>query len=407
MFLTFWQRPRPRGAGRSGVPPAPDRSSQAAGGMPVLPVSRMSTFPAGVFAVLFLLCAGCGAEVPASAPAEKPRPKAATTGAPPAAPAKGVELVWPTPNHAYLEGRGIEAFIQPTVSGEVTSGLFGSVRSGGRQFHEGLDLFPLERDRRGEPADTVVAALAGVVRHVSTTPGASSYGRYIVLEHPEQSPAVYTLYAHLERVAPGIVPGLKVAAGTPLALMGHSSGGYTIPKERAHLHFEVGLRMTDDFQAWYKRRGFGSPNEQGLYNGMNLMGIDPLEMFARFRAGGLKGLDQIFRELPAALTLRIAHPGEPDFIRRYPSLLANRDAVSPAAGAGWEIDFSVTGLPLRWRRLDAPSLAGWKRDEVRMLAVNQELLAANRGRKLVETSRGAAAPAADLRTVLEQLFDWR
>ncbi len=363
-------------------------------------------FAATLLAAFFLVGVGCEAEAPAAAAAKTARPDARSEKSRAEAP-RSVELVWPTPNHAYLEGRGIETFIQPTVSGEVTSGLFGSVRSGGRQFHEGLDLFPLERNRRGEPADTVVAALAGVVRHVSPRPGTSSYGRYVVLEHPEQSPPVYTLYAHLESVAPGVAPGAKVAAGTPLGLMGHSAGGYTIPKDRAHLHFEVGLRMTDAFQAWYKRRGFGSPNEHGLYNGMNLMGVDPLEMFARYRAGGLTSLDQIFRELPAAVTLRIAHPGEPDFIRRYPSLLAGRDAISPAAGAGWEIDFGVTGVPLRWRRLDSASLMGWKRDEVRILVVNQELLAANRARKLVETSRGTTVPAADLRTVLEQVFDWR
>lgn len=363
-------------------------------------------FPAALLSAFFLAGAGCEAEAPAAAAAKTARPDAGAEKSRAAAP-RGVELVWPTPNHAYLEGRGIEAFIQPTVSGEVTSGLFGSVRSGGRQFHEGLDLFPIERNRRGEPADTVVAALTGVVRHVSSRPGASSYGRYVVLEHPEQSPPVYTLYAHLESVAPGVAPGAKVAAGAPLGLMGHSAGGYTIPKDRAHLHFEVGLRMTDAFQAWYKRRGFGSPNEHGLYNGMNLMGVDPLEVFARYRAGGLTSLDQIFRELPAAVTLRIAHPGAPDFIRRYPSLLADRDAVSASGGAGWEIDFSVTGVPLRWRRLDSAGLMGWKRDEVRILAVNQELLAANRARKLVETRRGTMVPAADLRTVLEQVFDWR
>jgi hypothetical protein len=67
----------------------------------------------------------------------------------------------------------------------------------------------------------------------------------------------------------------------------------------------------------------------------------------------------------------------------------------------------VTGVPLRWRRLDGFSLAGWKRDEVRILTVDQELLGANRGRKLVETRRGVLVPGADLRTVLEQVFDWR
>ncbi len=55
-------------------------------------------------------------------------------------------LAWPTPNPAWAQGRPLEAYIQPTASGEINSGLFGGTRSGGRQFHEGIDLKPISRD---------------------------------------------------------------------------------------------------------------------------------------------------------------------------------------------------------------------------------------------------------------------
>lgn len=368
-------------------------------------------FGSGVAWWVSLVLAGAttGCDGDASAAKGSSPPEASAAARKPAPPPP-VELVWPTPNKAYAEGRGLEACIQPTVSGLVTSGLFGSVRSGGAQFHEGLDLFPLEHDRKGEAVDAVGAAMAGVVRHVNTRAGASSYGRYVVLEHPAQSPAVYTLYAHLAEIAPGIAPGVEVKAGGLLGMMGRSAGGYTIPKDRAHLHFEIGVKMTESFAAWYKRRGFGSPNEQGLYNGMNLMGLDPLDFFARRRAGGLRALDEVFRELPAAVTLRIAHPGTPDYIRRYPSLTqagsaSETDAITTAGG--WEIDFSVTGVPVRWRRLDAGEFTGWKSGEVRILSADKALLAQNRARKLVQTRRGVDVPGDDLRTVLEQVFAWR
>lgn len=326
---------------------------------------------------------------------------------PPPPPPK-VRVVWPTPNPAFAQGRELASYVQPTVSGLVTSGLFGSVRSGGRQFHEGLDLLPVERDRSGEALDGVFAALAGVVRHVSAREGASSYGRYVVLEHLEESPPVYTLYAHLADIAPAVAPGASLSAGARVGRMGRSAGGYTIPKERAHLHFEIGLRMTDAFQTWYARRGFGSANTQGLYNGMNLMGVDPMDLFERDRAGSLAHLDQIFRELPAGLTLRIAHPAEPNFIKRYPSL-RNDSSLGPAATAspngGWEIDVSATGVPVRWRGIGPAELVGWKRNEVRILKVDTELLAANRGRDLVKKRRGADVPGDDLQTMLELVFD--
>lgn len=351
-----------------------------------------------------LALAGCGGDGDAR-PAGGASAVAAARPAPP--PRRPVPLVWPTPNRAYGDGRPISDYVQPTVSGEVTSGLFGSVRSGGRQFHEGLDLFPLERDAKGEALDPVFAALRGVVRHVSDRAGASSYGRYVVLEHPEQSPPVYTLYAHLADIAPGVVPGATLAGGATLGRMGRSAGGYAIPKDRAHLHFEIGLRVADPlrFQAWYDKRGFGSRNEHGAYNGMNLMGMDPLAFFARRSAGGLFALDEIFREVPAALTLRIAHAAEPEFLRRHPSLRVS-DAGGAARG-GWEIDFTATGVPARWRGLAATETAGWKRDEVRILSTDTASLAANRGRDLVKTVKGRPTPDDDLRTVLEQIFGWK
>ncbi len=113
-----------------------------------------------------------------------------------------LDLGWPTPNPAWADGKGIEAFIQPTVSGDPQSGCFGCVRDNGFQFHEGLDLKPVARDRRGEPEDEVFAVLPGIVRHVNLRPGESSYGRYIVVEHTGVTPSVYSLYAHLARVMP-------------------------------------------------------------------------------------------------------------------------------------------------------------------------------------------------------------
>ncbi len=334
-----------------------------------------------------------GSPSPVVSPASPSKPK------PPAQ----LALVWPVPNRAYLEGAPFEAFVQPTESGLIESGLYGSTRSGGRQFHEGLDLFPIKRDARGEAADDVFAALAGVVRHVSTRAGASSYGRYVVLEHPEQSPAVYTLYSHLADIDPEVRPGAAVRAGARLGLMGRSAGGYTIPRERAHLHFEIGVRVTDDFQAWYDGRKFGNKNEHGLYNGMNLMGLDPLDFFDRHKAGALRSLDEVFRETQAAVTLRIAHLGEPDFVTRYPSLAKRAIGLR----GGWEIDFSATAVPLHWREISPGEFIGWKPNEARILSVDQALLDANRGRDLVRTLRGRPVPGRDLRTVLEQLFGWR
>jgi murein DD-endopeptidase MepM/ murein hydrolase activator NlpD len=317
-------------------------------------------------------------------------------------PLRALELVWPTPNLAFREGRRIEHYVQPTVSGETSSGLFGCVRSGGAQFHEGLDLFPVSRDARGEATDRIFAALSGVVAYINTRAGESSYGRYIVLEHPEVTPAVYTLYAHLRAVEPGLKRGGRVTLGQVIGTMGRSAGGYSIPKDRAHLHFEIGLRTTNSFQAWYNHRKFGNPNQHGVWNGMNLIGFDPLDFYRMFQEHRVESVAEYFKRMPTAVRLRIACRQAPDFVSRYPTLV---DGAVPADGrAGWEIRFNATGLPFAWRPLAPADVAGYKPNVVRIMDVDTGVTRSCRCRSLVVTRRGRAEPGKDLETVLQQLF---
>lgn len=311
-----------------------------------------------------------------------------------------VEIAFPTANPSWTRGR-LADFVQPTVSGNAESGLFGCVRSGGRQFHEGLDLKPLARDRAGEPTDAVFAAMDGIVRHLNLSPGQSSYGRYLVLEHPDATPAVYTLYAHLARVSAGIQPGARVRRGATIATMGRSAAGYAIPKERAHLHFEIGLRLTDDFQSWFAQGRFGSANAHGAYNGMNLMGLDPLDFLRDWHARRVNGFQDYLAQQPTAVRLRIATSRVPDFITRYPSLL--REPVRGVVG-GWEIECTVTGLPVRWTPLTPAQVAGMKRHEVRLLQADRAALGAARCRDLVVTRGRTTTPGEDLRTMLSLVF---
>jgi peptidoglycan LD-endopeptidase LytH len=316
-----------------------------------------------------------------------------------------IELVWPTPNKAYVEGKGIEAYVQPTVSGEPTSGLFGCVRSNGAQFHEGVDMKPVSRDRQGEPTDDVFAAMTGIVRHINLRAGESSYGRYVVIEHPDLRPAVYTLYAHLSAVKPGLKPGDAVTIGQVIATMGRSSGGYVIPKDRAHLHFEIGLVMTRQFQSWYGWKEFGSPNEQGIYNGMNLMGINALDFLDQFRARRVNNFAEYFVQLPAVATVRIATRRTPDFVQRYPELLT---AEIPLAGvAGWQVKVNATGLPFAWTPLSATDVIGFKAEEVRLSDVDAQALKAFRCKSIAVHRKGVYAPGKDLDTMLQLVFGLR
>ena len=314
-------------------------------------------------------------------------------------------LVWPTPSTAWAERQPPSQWLQHAGSGDPATGGFGSVRSGGAKFHEGIDIRPVARDRSGEPLDSVFAAMAGVVRHISSSAGSSGYGRYVVLEHPTMAPAVYTLYAHLARIAPGVREGTTVTAGQVLGTMGHSSGGYMIPAARAHLHFEIGLAVTRDFQAWYDRRKMGNRNDHSMWNGMNLVGVDPIAFYNEWRAGRLATGHDFFARLEPAVRVRIATYRTPDFVTRYPSLLTKPLPFGPVAG--WEVRFNWTGLPFAWTPLTIAEVTGLPANKPQVIEVNAEIQRRERSKTLAVARQGTWVVGKDLEIVLGQLFGLR
>ncbi|MDX1530093.1 MAG: M23 family metallopeptidase, partial [Rhodothermales bacterium] len=208
----------------------------------------------------------------------------------PKAPALALRL--PTANDALL--RGDEgAFYQAldrTIPGlrphGWEGGRYGFVRSPARtraglifsQLHEGLDIRPLRRDRQGEPLDTVYAVADGTVAYVNQRPGASSYGRYVVVRHRWDASPVYSLYAHLSEAV--VDSGAVVEQGAPLGRMGWTGRGTA--RHRAHVHFEIGLLLNRHFQRWFDAY-YGSRNWHGLYFGRNLMGVNPAALYEALR----------------------------------------------------------------------------------------------------------------------------
>ncbi|MBI5771116.1 MAG: M23 family metallopeptidase [Verrucomicrobia bacterium] len=319
-----------------------------------------------------------------------------------AASGERVEIVFPTANPAWAAGKPFSEFIQHAGSGDPASGLFGGVRNGGRQFHEGIDIRATARDKRGEALDSAMAAMDGVVRYICAAAGGSSYGRYIVLEHPGQVPAVYTLYAHLAQIAPGLRVGNPVPRGQVIGTMGHSSGGYMIPKDRAHVHFEIGVAVTKDFGLWYDRRRFGSRNEHGMWNGMNLLGIDPLDFLNQWRLRRVDNFQEYFSRLPTVVRLRIATKRVPDFTARYPGLLTK--PVPLGGVAGWEIRFNWTGVPFSWTPLTALEVMALTPDVPVIVEVNAEIEQRERSKSLAVARRGGVwGVGKDLEMVLQQL----
>lgn len=260
---------------------------------------------------------------------------------------------FPTQNRAILDGHPEEfyMYVERDFEGQKTrpweGGQFGFVRGPRRTpegvvfttLHEGVDIRPLKRDPDGTPLDDVVAAAPGRVVHVSKEAGASNYGRYIVVEHRIGSSPFYTLYAHLASTS--VVPGQDVRQGEPLGRLGYSGAG--IDRPRAHVHFEIDLLLSENFEAWYDAHFAGTPNKHGIYNGMNLTGADPAAILLASAQSPDFQITKYLTHLEPVFKLAIPNSPDLSLLRDYPWLVPDGEMANPPA---WTISFTGTGFPV-------------------------------------------------------------
>ena len=113
--------------------------------------------------------------------------------------------------------------------------MFGDPRGGGTRAHGAQDIMA----PRGTP---VVAAAAGTVEKIFE----SGAGGHTVYVRSDDGTRIY-YYAHLDRYAPGLAEGQRVAAGAPIGTVGFT--GNASP-DGPHLHFEV--KRMNAGERWYE-----------------------------------------------------------------------------------------------------------------------------------------------------------
>lgn len=265
-----------------------------------------------------------------------------------------LNLALPTDNRSLVTGENaafyqvIERNVHGVVSFPWQGGQYGFVRdpvetAAGTvytRFHEGMDIRPMHRDAKGEPLDEVRAIAAGKVVYASRAAGASNYGRYVVVEHHWGGCPYYSLYAHLSTIA--VEAGQELRQGEKLAIMGHTGSG--INRARAHVHVELNLLLNDQFEGWHRTAFKNEENRHGIYNGLNLAGLDLPRFILALRGNpsltlpAFLGREEVF--------YKVIVPNSPNFQlpRRYPWMIEHQPNEKLAS---WEISFSRSGLPLR------------------------------------------------------------
>lgn len=274
-----------------------------------------------------------------------------------ALPAKGepLNLILPTSNTALLTGDGpsfyqyTDRYFDGVRSRPWEGGQYGFVRNPKHtsegliytRFHEGVDIKPVYRDRNGEPLDTVRAIDDGFVVYVNNVESRSSYGKYVVVEHWWSGSPFYSLYAHLNAVH--VREGQRVFQADRLGRMGYTGRG--IDRRRSHLHFEINIMLNEGFDEWHGAH-YRSTNWHGVFNGINLAGLDVADLYESMHREPTLTIDQFIMSQPTAFTIAIPNEGPLDLTYRYGWLESSRYPYQGEAGS-WEISFTASGFPIR------------------------------------------------------------
>ncbi len=312
--------------------------------------------------------------------------------------AQPVSLVFPTDNDALLRGGGPEFYMYTNRTFEGVrskpwqGGQYGFVRNEERtpagivftRFHEGVDIRPLYRDARGEPLDEVRAADGGRVVYVNHNPRQSAYGIYVVVEHLWQDSPYYTLYGHLAHAV--VREGQSVARGGKLGRLGYTGTG--INQERAHVHFEVNLLLSNRFDAWLRAWQPRSNNPHGLFHGLNLAGADVSRLYLALAEESDVQVGEVIQREPVAWKALVPGGFIPELVQRYPWLTQERLSQPPSA---WMVHVSSAGLPLRFepveQQVTAPVLV-YIADPVRKNRYSTNSMLKRTGDAFVFTDKG-------------------
>ena len=265
-----------------------------------------------------------------------------------------LNLALPTDNDALLRGDGpaFYQYIQRDFEGVISTpwegGQYGFVRNPVRtgngmvytRFHEGIDIRPMHRDARGEPLDEVRGIDDGTVVHTNAVPGWSNYGKYVVVEHRWDGCPYYSLYGHLSSIA--VKAGQPVRRGERLAIMGYTGEG--LNRERAHLHLELNLMLSRQFEAWHNTFIKTDPNRQGIYNGLNLAGIDIARLYLALRKRPALTIAEFLAQEETFYKVTVPNSKHFELPKRYPWMVAS---VPGAKIDSWEVGFTRSGVPIK------------------------------------------------------------
>src|SRR5205085_8201361 len=123
--------------------------------------------------------------------------------------------------------------------------------------------------------------------------------------------------------------------------------------------------VSHNFESWHDAVHPGDPNHNGIYNGINLTGLDIARLFLALRKNPGLTIPEFMREEEAVYKVALPRSGHFELARNYPWMIAR---TPDARTQSWEVSFTGSGLPLKIeassRQVRGPELTWLKKSAV-------------------------------------------
>ncbi len=149
-----------------------------------------------------------------------------------------------------------------------------------------------------------------------------------------------TLYGHLSSI--GVQPGDTVKHGQRIAVMGYTGTG--LSKERAHLHLELNLMLSREFESWYNAFFRNDPNHNGIYNGMNLAGLDIARLYLALHKNPSLTIPEFLGREETFYKVTVPKARHFELPKLYSWMLTTGSRNEKSS---WEVSFTQSGVPLK------------------------------------------------------------
>jgi hypothetical protein len=102
--------------------------------------------------------------------------------------------------------------------------------------------------------------------------------------------------------------------------------------------------LSRQFESWHSASFANDPNHHGLYNGLNLAGIDIARLYLALQKRPTLTIPEFLAEEETVYRVLLPPSKNFDLVKFYPWMLREKPAGDPAS---WEVSFNRAGVPLK------------------------------------------------------------